>query len=102
MVLNILKDSIFNLESINSSNKNTPQTKELYDPRTSLMYQVCITDTNGQTQRYKYGVKQINKKSVHLYCHIQKCRANLKLNLVENGELKVGKAKTRSGRDKWT
>ena len=67
-----MKKYIYNLESINPSNRNTPHTKNLYDPRTSQMYQVCRTDTNGETQRFEYGVQYFNKKTINMYCHIQK------------------------------
>ena len=96
-----MKDYIYNLESINPGNKNTPQTHDQYDPRTCLVYQVCQTDCDGKTQRFEYTIKQFTKKKVNLYCHIKKCRALLSMPILENGELKIGKVPTKTGGEKW-
>ena len=96
-----MKKYIYNLEAINPSNRNTPHTKDQYDLRTSQMYQVCRTDSNGRTERFEYGVCKMNKKTINLYCHQQKCRAMLVLKLIPNGPLTVGKVPTKSGGEKW-
>ena len=80
----------FSLEKVSLTNRNTSLTDNQYDKRTSLVYQILLTFSDGTSTRYEYTIQQLNQSSIGLYCSKQKCRAKLTLGL---DKLKTKKGK---------